>query len=324
MTYQSEVGHEDCTDIDRIPDPIPRGVFKPVCSSGEPSYITVDLETTDLIRGEVYPHITQIAAKHVSTEKSFSCYVLPKLPMSASAEQVTKIVVTNSSDMFVNGVPVETKTIESALRELFSWLKQFRNVFLIAHNGKRFDFPIIINACLATGMFSELCACVIGLVDTLPVFKSVCPKRESYKQEDLARTLLSKVYNAHNALDDVKCLSELVSYAVKHDEKCVVVKSFPPRDVKHSMESNIEKKKNMPSLSVLVANGVMKSSTADNVASSGLNFKHLHTIFLRKGEDGLYNVFTMRNSEGLPRVTNSKRVLEAVIPKLVSYFEGKN
>ncbi|XP_053375674.1 uncharacterized protein LOC123538322 isoform X3 [Mercenaria mercenaria] len=321
MTYQSEVGHEDCTDIDRIPDPIPRGVFKPVCSSGEPSYITVDLETTDLIRGEVYPHITQIAAKHVSTEKSFSCYVLPKLPMSASAEQVTKIVVTNSSDMFVNGVPVETKTIESALRELFSWLKQFRNVFLIAHNGKRFDFPIIINACLATGMFSELCACVIGLVDTLPVFKFVCPKRESYKQEDLARTLLSKVYNA---LDDVKCLSELVSYAVKHDEKCVVVKSFPPRDVKHSMESNIEKKKNMPSLSVLVANGVMKSSTADNVASSGLNFKHLHTIFLRKGEDGLYNVFTMRNSEGLPRVTNSKRVLEAVIPKLVSYFEGKN
>ncbi|XP_060562490.1 uncharacterized protein LOC132722076 [Ruditapes philippinarum] len=322
-TYQSEVGHTADIDIDKVPDPIPRGVFKPVCSSGEPSYITVDLETTDLIRGDVYPHITQIAAKHVGTENSFNCYVLPKLPMSASAERVTKIIVTNSIDMCVDGVPVETKTIQTALRDFLIWLNQFRYVFLIAHNGKRFDFPIVVNACQASGMFNKFSSCVLGLVDSLHVFKSISPKRESYKQEDLARSLLSKVYNAHNALCDVDCLSELVIYALKQDDKCITVKSFSPSDVKYNMDSNKEKHKNLPSLSILIASGVMKSSTADNVASSGLNFKHLQTIFQRKGEDGLYNVFTMKNSEGLPRVTNSKRVLESVIPKLVSYFDGK-
>ena len=271
----------------------------------------------------MYPHITQIAAKQVSTEKSFSCYVLPKLPMSASAEQVTKIIVTNSTNMSVNGVPVEAKSIVCALRELFSWLKRFQNVVLIAHNGRRFDFPVIVNACLATELFSEFCSCVLGLVDTLPVFKSIYPKSESYKQEHLARVLLSKEYNAHNALDDVACLSELVSYAIKHDKKSLTMKSFSLIDIKHNMDSNMEKKKNLPSLSVLISSGVMKSSTAENVASSGLNFKNLQSIFQRNGEDGLYNVFTMRNSVGLPRVTNCKRVLEAVVPKLVSYFESQ-
>lgn len=244
--------------------------------------------------------------------------------MSTSAEQVTKIVVQNSTSLCVDGVPVETETIQTALTNLIAWLKQFCNVLLIAHNGKRFDFPIIVNACQATGMFNDFCSCVFGLVDSLHVFKSIAPKSASYKQEDLARTFLSKEYDAHNAIADVECLSELVIYAVKQDDKCVTVKSFPPSDIKYNMDSIKEKKKNLPSLSVLVASGVMKTSTADNIASSGLNFKHLRTIFLRNGEDGLYNVFTMKNCEGLPRVTNSKRVLESVIPKLVSYFEGKN
>ena len=58
---------------------------------------------------------------------------------------------------------------------------------------------------------------------------------------------------------------------------------------------------------ILLSRGIMKSSTAENVASYGLNFKHL--IYLRSGEDGIYYVFTMRNSDDLPRVTNAKRLL---------------
>lgn len=74
--------------------------------------------------------------------------------MSASAGQVTKMVVANK-DMYVDGVPVATKSIKSALGELFSWLRQFRNVVLTAYNGRRFDFPIIMKACRANGMASE-------------------------------------------------------------------------------------------------------------------------------------------------------------------------
>ena len=85
------------------------------------------------------------------------------------------------------------------------------------------------------------------------------------------------------------------------------MKSFTLKDIKHSMDSNKE---------------IMKSSTAENIARSGLNFKHLKTIFNCKGEDCLINVFTMKTCEGLPRITSTKRVLESVIPKLVSYVES--
>ena len=67
----------------------------------------------------------------------------------------------------------------------------------------------------------------------------------------------------------------------------------------------------------------MKTATGENVASSGLKLKHLQTIFNRNGEDGLYNIFTVKNSEGLPRVTSVKSTLESVIPKSASYFENK-
>lgn len=42
------VGHSNDADIQTIPEPVPRGKFKPVEIDGPPSYVVVDLETTDL------------------------------------------------------------------------------------------------------------------------------------------------------------------------------------------------------------------------------------------------------------------------------------
>ena len=57
------------------------------------------------VRGDVYPHITQIAAKHVNPEK-LQLLRVTKTSMSPSAEQRTKIVMKNSTEIYVNGVPV--------------------------------------------------------------------------------------------------------------------------------------------------------------------------------------------------------------------------
>jgi len=100
-------------------------------------------------------------------------------------------------------------------------------------------------------------------------------------------------------------------------------KNLTRLDMQHSVKSNREKGKNFPSLPPLVASGAMKTATAENVASSGLNLKHLLTMFNRNGEDSLYNIFTVKNSEGLPRVTSVKLTLESFIPKLAAYFENK-
>ena len=69
----------------------------------------------------------------------------------------------------------------------------------------------------------------------------------------------------------------------------------------------LQHRKKIQSLSIFVSRGIMKSSTAENIARSGLNFEHLKTMFNRKGEDGLINGFTMKTCEGLPRVTSTKK-----------------
>lgn len=89
----------------------------------------------------------------------------------------------------------------------------------------------------------------------------------------------------------------------------------------HQCLSLKEKAKNLPSLSCLIASSVCKLPTAENIASSGLNLEHLRKIFIRDGEDGLHSTFTMKNSEGQPRVTNTKRTLETVIPKLADFLQ---
>ena len=45
------------------------------------------------------PHITHITARTISGNGDFSIYVIPKMPMSSSAQDVTGIVYNNSGKM---------------------------------------------------------------------------------------------------------------------------------------------------------------------------------------------------------------------------------
>ncbi|WAR24671.1 LOW QUALITY PROTEIN: hypothetical protein MAR_038340 [Mya arenaria] len=112
------------------------------------------------------------------------------------------------------------------------------------------------------------------MIDSLPLFRKVFPKRSSFKQEDIVHDILGIEYKAHNAEEDVKRLASLVSKVVNdHGDKSVLENSFPAKAAYFSFLS--ERAKNMPSLSRLVASGVMKSATAENIAGSGLNVPHL-------------------------------------------------
>lgn len=49
-SYQSGIGHNEHPDIEKLPDPVIPGCFKPVSllSTEEPTLVMFDLETTDL------------------------------------------------------------------------------------------------------------------------------------------------------------------------------------------------------------------------------------------------------------------------------------
>lgn len=51
-----------------------------------------------------------------------------------------------SGVLMVNGKEVETETIDSAESKFLDWLKFYKNVIMIAHNGKNLDFPVFMTA----------------------------------------------------------------------------------------------------------------------------------------------------------------------------------
>ncbi|XP_062607534.1 uncharacterized protein LOC134269349 [Saccostrea cucullata] len=319
-SYQSGIGLTVDADVEHLPEAVPQGNFKPVPAGENTTFIVFDLETTDLVRGGKYPHITQIAASVVGSVSEFSAYVYPKVPIASTAQQITGIIVNNSGTMTVHGQQVHAEDLYSSIDKFCKWLKKYPSVYLIAHNGRKFDFPVLMNAMMNIKREAEFLDCVTGCIDSLNVFKKAFTS-QSYKQEDLARTILNTTYDAHNAMEDVKVLGKLISHT-RFDATKMCIHSFPPSAVINQIKYNREKAKNVTSLHLLVGKGILKMSTAEKVAGSGLNLGHLKKIYEREGEDGLRNIFSCKNREGQPRVTNIKKTLEEIMPKLGQFFSS--
>ena len=80
------------------------------------------------------------------------------------------------------------------------------------------------------------------------------------------------------------------------------------------------KTKNLATLDPLIDAGVIKRPTAENIVGSGLNLGHFEILHRRGREDAIRDVFTSKNSEGLPREINCKKILEETVPKMSLYF----
>ena len=222
----------------------------------------------------------------------------------------------DDGQMVSSGKIVDAAPIHIALDDFITWLTKFRNILLVAHNGRRFDFPVLESALLKTDNENKLK--VSGYIDSLSVFKKQFPDQKNHTQENLAFELLHITYNAHNAVADVDALRSLLGLC---NNETLMAHSFSQGDVHDTLLFNIQKARNIRSLDTFVCRGIMKRPTAENIAGSGLNLQHLKLIHQRSGEDGIRDVFTARNCDGQPRVTTSKKVLEDVIPKMSKYFD---
>jgi DNA polymerase III alpha subunit (gram-positive type) len=268
------------------------------------------------VQGGVLPQITQISAVEVVSEQQFNTYVNPTVPIDKTATSVTGIAYFEGQ-MTVNGTKVQSVNIRSAVDDMIAWISKFQNVCLVAHNGRRFDFPILVTTLTNLGVFDKFSKC--AFIDSLSVFRKLYPK-QSLKQVDLVSSILGEVYDAHNAIEDVKALGKLIQH-VNLPTKDLMEHSFSPSAVANNIMFNKAKASNLPSLNPLIYTGVMKRPTAENIAGSGLNLSHLKLLYSRGGEDALRDVFTAKNSEGLPRVTNVKKLLDEIIPKMSKFFE---
>ena len=260
----------------------------------------------------------QIAAKEHRTQINLSRYVSPEMPMSDEAEQVTGIVW-NGQKLFLKGVELDFVNIRAAISDFFLWLKKFNNVLLVAHNGKSFDFRVLSAAVYNCRMFDNFTETVVGLVDSLALFRSQFQKIGKYSQPYLAQHFCKEIYNAHNAEDDVKMLDKILIAANITSEQLF---KYSYQTNSHLIQENFikAKSKNLPSFHPLIASGVMKMTTAENIAGSGLSCVHLKLIYVRKGEDGLLDVLMSKNIFGKPRVSYDQKNNVVCAKKLCKFF----
>ncbi|XP_078328929.1 uncharacterized protein LOC111121070 isoform X2 [Crassostrea virginica] len=314
-TYES--GIDLCTekpDYIQIPPPSfkPELETVPICDQ---TLVFFDLETTGLARTS---HITQLAAVHGN--ETFSTYVMPDIPITPSASDITGLEVRNGI-LYHHGKKVNTLSISVALDSFFSFLEKFSNVILVGHNIKTFDCPVLLEALESCRMIPKLTETVKGFLDTRILFKTVHPNLHSYSQQSLAKTLLNMSYNAHDALDDVLMLQSLVNKVEfsEIDHNCSTFSCQYACDI-----FNYQKliHKNLPSLQCLIDQNVISLGMAKKIAGSGLDFSCLN-LACKRNQDGIYALFTEKSLNcKFVRVTNSKRILDSVNEFFMSLNES--
>lgn len=309
VTYQSAVDLSDTTVVTEIPpakQPLDiRKIELPVSYSR----VYCDIETTSLSKT---CEIVQIAA--VSTDDKFTEYILPSHNIAPSASAVTGLHMQGNT-LFYNGTPVAANPLQEALNLFLSWLSERKPCVLIGHNFKQFDFPRIIRALDKCDLKDALTESVIGIVDTLPLYREVCPGLLSYKQECLVSEILHECYVAHNAEEDVSSLQRLLSHTNPPDDVFVRHSTTVSSMIDMYMFDN-ETDANFDTLAHLVDQKVITRAIGLKIAKSGLQLKHLKFAYDR----GLLDKVMLEKVNGKPRVTSTKRIIMA----LDAFFSRQN
>lgn len=61
--------------------------------------------------------------------------------------------------MLVNSIAATTVDIHSALHSCLGWLEGFQNVMVAAHNGKWFDFPVLVSPVANMDLLKKFYSC---------------------------------------------------------------------------------------------------------------------------------------------------------------------
>ncbi|XP_058810069.1 uncharacterized protein LOC131675189 [Phymastichus coffea] len=155
-----------------------------------------DLETAGLKKN---PEMTQIAA--CSKDEIYNAYVIPSRGIPKRISDITGLQVIGV-EMFYGYTLLKTMSLRVALENFLTFLhQQGNNVILVAHNGYRFDFPILLRTLSRLYLLEEFKTIISGFSDTLHIFHKVLPVHASSESAEVA----------HNAITDVNTLQKLVA-----------------------------------------------------------------------------------------------------------------
>lgn len=159
-------------------------------------YFSTDTSTCDIV---------QLSA--ICGDRLFNAYMLPRCSITEGAARVTGLTV-HEGTLHLHRRPVRTSPLRRALTGFISFLKTINRPFLVGHNSRRFDWPILLRSLKEFGLSEEFEEVVSGCVDTLSMSREMF-RLERYSQEFLVQHFLRQTYGAHDATEDVRTLQDL-------------------------------------------------------------------------------------------------------------------
>ncbi|KAL6474533.1 hypothetical protein MHYP_G00180940 [Metynnis hypsauchen] len=174
-------------------------------ATDSPRTVFFDLETTGLGSS---CDIVQLAA--VSGSHTLNLFMVPRCRMEPGASRVTGFRVRRHR-LFLHRRPVLTNSLREALVSFITFLRMLGCPLLVGHNIRRFDCLVLARALDEFGLKAAFQTVAVGFLDSLPLARQLLKDRgiQSFKQENLVKTVLGVSYAAHNALADVQALQKL-------------------------------------------------------------------------------------------------------------------
>lgn len=170
---------------------------------GDETAVFFDLETTGLD----VPTCDIVQLSAISGENSFNAYFLPRCSITDEAAHLTGLTV-HEGTLYLHGKPMQTYLHRQALIRFISFLKTFNRPFLVGHNSRKFDCPVLLRVLEEFGLSEEFREVVSGCVDTWRLSKEMF-RLKKYSQQFLVQHFLQQTYRAHDATEDVRTLQEL-------------------------------------------------------------------------------------------------------------------
>ncbi|XP_039304358.1 uncharacterized protein LOC120357591 [Solenopsis invicta] len=294
-TYQSDMALLN-SDIPTIVE-IPNNLSLPII-------VFFDLETGGFSKTA---DILQIAAKHETS--TFSIYINSTQKIDERASQVTGLRIVAGQLQYRNN-SVTSFPLSEAMQQFYKFLSGFhKKCILVAHNCK-FDYPRLLAVIQKTFLIDHFKTVLHGFCDTLPIIKKctgLTGKGEN-KLEQLASNLQISTTDAHNAINDVIIL-----------EQIIIKLGIPNQNILESTltwNQAIEKKAfhdNLPNalkkLSVLST--CTSLATRKKLIAANISYDLILDSFKQHKLIGLLNLFG-EDENGIVRVTKSRSVIQKI------------
>jgi len=184
------------------------------------------------------------------------------------------------------GKPLKQNDGIKAFCEFFTKFTSTNKIILIAHNGKRFDFPVLVNAIKKNNLTDLLLTGSIRYLDSIDLFsvemKIGSSPLHGCKNKSLPclyEHLFKGSFDAHNAEDDVAALKQVLFHSSTYTERNFTEMFVSSGTFLKRMQSSGEIKARKATFSPLSLSNGMK----EKLAKRGLDLNTLKTLYTQGG-----------------------------------------